>query len=166
MGTPPLVPRDSQKSNGDKCLELGAKPRARNSVNTSSTSLDSRTATEPAISSRLCCPHLVIPRSPLYDPLEPPRIVCSSGVLQTAVCSVGVQRRLERETGGGNRPEPDARLQVREALTRGSSVKEPWVLSISVRGTLEAVEARRNCGCPYALTRAQRERQQGEGTKG
>jgi len=32
---------------------------------------------------------------------------------------------------GGNRPEPDARLQVQEALTRGSSMRELAYLRVS-----------------------------------
>jgi hypothetical protein len=125
----PLLPRGSRKGNGDgsgsRCsvARNRAKPRKLNVNADSATSLDSRTATEPAISSRLCCPHLAIPRSPLY------------GYTRAATHSVprcttnGRMRRRSAtttsEAGGGNRPEPDAHLQVQEALTRGSSVREP-----------------------------------------
>lgn len=104
--------------------QLGARLKLGNcraSVDTASASLDSRTATEPVISSRLLLPPPRDLHPPLYGSLEPPRIVCRV-VLQPSVaveCNGGGDGG-----GGGNRPEPDARLQVQEALTRGSSMRE------------------------------------------
>lgn len=91
----------------------------RASVDTASASLDSRTATEPVISSRLLLPPPP-DLHPLHRSLEPPRIVCRV-VLQP---SVAAECNGDGGGGGGNRPEPDARLQVQEALTRGSYMRE------------------------------------------
>lgn len=122
----------------------------RASVDTTSAFLDSRTATEPVISSRLLLP----PLRNLRPPLQITRAATHSVPRRTTTVRGGrVQRNGVGGGGGGNRPEPDACLQVQEALTRGSSVERELAYR---RPSQFDGEFRLNRDSPGALTRAAR----------
>lgn len=120
----PLTSVFRWETRGNPVNQFGARLKLGNccaSDDTASTFLDSRTATEPVISSRLLLP----PPRNLHPPLQITRAATHSVPRRTTtVRGGGVQRNGVGGGGGGNQPEPDARLQVQEALTRGSSVRE------------------------------------------